>query len=319
MGGPWGFIRFSKTERKGIAFLGLIIVLLILANFLSVDNASFGELNEDEVNAEVKAFYASIEEVKAPEYQKRYSRNNYNDEGNRSGYSNNRRQYRNYQRYDNDPEPERFDFDPNTLDKDGWKRLGFSEKQASAMMKYIDKAGPFTKKEDLLRLFTIDSSLYAELEPFVTIDTSLIADSVLRDADPGIPDFIAANSADAKAWNTMGIEWKLSYDICNYRDKLGGFHSKEQLLEVEGMRSTLYDSLYPKLELSGQDIKKINVNDCRASDLRYHPYIGDWDIANQIVNTRDRFGPYQRLNDVRRLPLVSDELFMWIKPYISVE
>ena len=42
------------------------------------------------------------------------------------------------------------DFDPNTLDKEQWQKLGFSEKQTATIMKYKDiVGGKFTSKEQL--------------------------------------------------------------------------------------------------------------------------------------------------------------------------
>jgi len=47
---------------------------------------------------------------------------------------------------------ELFKFDPNTLDSSGWVALGFSPKQAAAIIKYRNAGAEFRKPEDVKKL-----------------------------------------------------------------------------------------------------------------------------------------------------------------------
>ena len=65
-----------------------------------------------------------------------------------------------------------FAFDPNSLNKDGWQRLGLSARQAQSIVNYTQKGGKFYKPEDLLKMYTISPERYAKLLPFVQIKAS---------------------------------------------------------------------------------------------------------------------------------------------------
>ena len=48
---------------------------------------------------------------------------------------------------------ELFTFNPNTLETEGWRKLGLSERQAKTIMNYRSKGGRFYKKEDLKKIY----------------------------------------------------------------------------------------------------------------------------------------------------------------------
>ena len=46
-----------------------------------------------------------------------------------------------------------FYFDPNTLSKDGWQKLGIRDKTIKTIQNYLSKGGHFRKPEDLQRVY----------------------------------------------------------------------------------------------------------------------------------------------------------------------
>ena len=52
-----------------------------------------------------------------------------------------------------------FAFDPNTLAKEGWVAMGFTEKQAQAVVNYRKKGVHFDKKEDIKKIFFVGNSI----------------------------------------------------------------------------------------------------------------------------------------------------------------
>ena len=68
-----------------------------------------------------------------------------------------------------------FQFDPNVTSQEGWVKLGLSERQAGAILKYIAKGGQFRQATDLKKMYTISPEKYAQLYPYVNIPQASIA------------------------------------------------------------------------------------------------------------------------------------------------
>lgn len=121
---------------------------------------------------------------------------------------------------------ENFRFDPNTADIDELMRLGFSEKQARAIDNYRLKGGVFRRKSDFAKSFVVADSVYRRLEPYIDIPLLDInrADSATFDRLPGIGGYFAAKMVE-------------------YREKIGGYSSAEQLLEIYNFGQERYDGL----------------------------------------------------------------------------
>lgn len=110
---------------------------------------------------------------------------------------------------------ESFRFDPNTASVDDFVRLGFSPKQAQAIDNYRSKGGRFRRKDDFARSFVVSDSIFVRLEPFIDIPLVNIntADSAAFDALPGIGPYFAAQ-------------------MVRYREKIGGYTSVDQLMDI---------------------------------------------------------------------------------------
>ena len=66
---------------------------------------------------------------------------------------------------------------------------------------------------------------------------------------------------------------KYASRIVRYRNLLGGFYAKEQLLEVYGIDSALFHQISPYILLEDDTLRKININTCGIKDLAVHPYV----------------------------------------------
>ena len=83
------------------------------------------------------------------------------------GYSDSRRAIA--EKFEKKPEPETFPFDPNTVTHADLVRLGFSEKQAQVIENYRNKGGKYNSKRDFAKMYVVDSTTYARLEPYIKI------------------------------------------------------------------------------------------------------------------------------------------------------
>ena len=116
-----------------------------------------------------------------------------------------------------------------------------------------------------------------------------------------------------------GIGPSFARRISIYRNKLGGFSNKEQLKEVWGFTDSLYQSLLPAILLNDTlNIKKINLNSADFNELRSHPYIG-YQLANLISNYRKQHQGIKTTDEIKKLPLVNDQLYSKLAPYLKVE
>lgn len=124
-------------------------------------------------------------------------------------------------------------FNPDRLSASDWMKMGFSEKQAEAILKYRNYlGGSFVSKEKFKECFIISSENYGKLEPYLILPekskdfknpnshyatkTSIIYNSF----DP--------NTLDADGWKSLGFSEKQANTIVNYRDRKS--HGKLQIL-----------------------------------------------------------------------------------------
>jgi competence ComEA-like helix-hairpin-helix protein len=129
---------------------------------------------------------------------------------------------------------------------------------------------------------------------------------------------VQANTCDTLDLQQIrGVGSKTSHNIINYRERLGGFVRKEQLLEVWGIDSTRYEQIQAAFIIDKKNIRKINLNTIDIRDLQRHPYL-DYYQAKAIVQTRDKQGNYENISDILKLALIDRETFDLIKDYLEI-
>ena len=172
------------------------------------------------------------------------------------------------ERLENKPEPELFQFDPNTVSREDLVRLGFSQKQAQVIENYRNKGGKYSRPRDFAKMYVVDSAMYVRLEPYIRIQK------------------INLNTADSlQLVSLRGIGPYYAHKILEYRARLGGvFTGKNQLLEIEGIDA---DRLSDFAE--GVEVKPVQPRytlwSATKSELAAHPYIGQY-MAKGIVRYR---------------------------------
>jgi competence protein ComEA len=232
-----------------------------------------------------------------------------------------------------------FTFDPNTLDVEGWQRLGVKEKTAITIQNYISKGGKFRTAEDIGKIYGLSTVMVQRLLPYVQIDSSSIAShQSFNNGYPYSQDSskhtytantnnrpiktydvsIDINTADTLAWKRLpGIGSGLSNRIVNYRNKLGGFISIAQIAETYGLPDSTFQKIKNSLFCNPNGITKLNINATSIEQLK-HPYISSA-IANNILQYRKQHGNYKSIADLRKLALVDDIWLQKITPYLMVE
>ena len=220
---------------------------------------------------------------------------------------------------------ELFRFDPNTLDSLGWVALGFSPKQSAAIIKYRSAGAEFRKPEDVKKLFVVDDERYEELKPLISIaeHPKTEFDQAFEDKPKwGKPKYeliiVELNTVDsATLVKVKGIGPFFARVIIEHREKLGGYRTKEQVLEVYGMDSAKYAAIQSQLTIDTSLCTQINVNTATLKQLVRHPYI-NFNQAKAIVNYREQHGDYKQLDHVKKIHLINEESYAKMSVYLHV-
>jgi competence protein ComEA len=214
-----------------------------------------------------------------------------------------------------------FIFNPNMLPSEQWSKMGLKDWQIKVIKKYEAKGGKFYKKEDFKRMFCISPSEYEILEPYISIPEQK---NDYTDRKPEIKEIkkkvlVDLNTADSVTLLTLyGIGPSFAKRIIKYRNLLGGFYSKNQLLEVYGFDQEKFDKIESKCDASAGGIKKININTVRTEELKKHPYL-DYYTAKAIVDQRVIVGRFTSIQQIKSIPLIHEDLFNKIQHYFVLE
>ncbi|HET9826396.1 MAG TPA: helix-hairpin-helix domain-containing protein, partial [Chitinophagaceae bacterium] len=130
---------------------------------------------------------------------------------------------------------------------------------------------------------------------------------------------VEINAADTTAFIALpGVGGKLASRIINFRDKLGGFYSVNQVGETYGLPDSTFAKIKPLLKLEDPSVKKFNINTATKDDLKSHPYFR-WSLANAIVEYRNQHGNFSSVEDLKKIAVITEEIFRKIKPYCTAE
>jgi competence protein ComEA len=204
-----------------------------------------------------------------------------------------------------------FAFNPNNLPDASWQKLGLSEHQIIVIKNYEAKGGRFYNKEDVKKIYSITDADYQRLEPYINIPGNT---HYANKAAPG--EITEINSADsAKLTRIRGIGPAFAMRIIRYRDRLGGFYSKEQLKEVFGVDDAKYAEIKNGIVVNGKHITKINVNTATFNQLRRFPYIS-FKQMNAILEYHTQHGDYESVDDMKNIAILDEGILRKIEPYL---
>lgn len=207
-----------------------------------------------------------------------------------------------------------FPFDPNTLDEKGFKKLGLRDKLIATLLNYRNKGGKFYNKESLRRIYGLQADEYSQLESFIVIENN----NAYAKSKPAI--HVELNTADtALLVQLRMIGSKLAMRIVEYRERLGGFVHVNQLKEVYGISPETFAIIVPNCRVQVHRTKKINLQTATYSELNAHPYLHG-EIATAIADFRkSKHYQIDNLEELRGIPLINEEIFRKIVPYLSLQ
>lgn len=311
MASQWkAYLIFTKKERTGIIVMVAIIFLLTVVPHFFPDKEV--PVHNEEWDALQKQV-SDITTVRDTGYFVE------RDQGNLySGESGNARE---------------FLFDPNHLSETGWTRLGVRARTIQTIMKFVSRGGSFKKPEDLSKIYGLSKADYERLLPFVKIERPKELNNPEKryqkheefPASPAEPakthevTAIEINSADTTALIALpGIGSKLANRIINFREKLGGFYSIDQVAETFGLPDSTFQKIRQYLFCQPNLIKVHNLNTASIDALKSHPYIR-WKLANAIINYKKQHGEFASTEEILKIDLIDKQLYTKLQPYFTVK
>ena len=294
---------FSKSDRKAILFLLVAIVVI----FVAIRWSSGLSVTPDKpVTEQRKALKRSV--------SSRHSDNDW--------------------RLD-EPTPMAIHltpFDPNTAPPEQLLALGLQPWQVRSLLKYRSKGGVFRQPSDFARLYGLTLKQYRQLEPYIRIsdDYRPAADFIASERPHAMHQrdslhypvklkagmHVFLNSADTTDLKKVpGIGSYFAHQIVNYRNRLGGFSSIEQLAEIEDFPIESLTFFAVSTDELGK-IHRLNVNKLSLNELKRHPYINFY-MARAIVDFRRLHGDLQSLDQLKLLKDFSEEKVRRLQPYVT--
>lgn len=301
------YFSFGKRDRIGVIALICLIGIIYALPYLFAKRSEPFSVKETSVL--LKAM-DTLNEKQGGKYERDYQEND------------NRYQYQPGQTK-SFANGELFQFDPNTLSVEGWQKLGLSEKTSSTIEKYRSKGGKFYRSEDIKRIWGMPEGFYERVKNYIVI-TSVQNNYPQNNFEKTTytrPEkkivVVNINEADTTAFISLpGIGSKLAARIVNFRDKLGGFYSIEQIRETYGLPDSTFQKIKALLQLSGS-VKKLNVNTATKDELKVHPYIR-WNLANAIVEYRNQHGNFKSLDELKNIAVIDEVTFEKIVHYLTL-
>ncbi|MFO8053845.1 MAG: helix-hairpin-helix domain-containing protein [Bacteroidales bacterium] len=301
---------FTRSERRGILVLVVLLILSVMLRLymplmfqdeVIISNAAIARMDS------LQRAIVTVEEKKQAQQQEfSYYHQNNEAESGRSG-----------RRKALTP----FTFDPNTLEKTGWKKLGFTAGEVSMIMNFRDAGAVFYKKQDVQQLYCVSEEDYGVLEPYIKIKTrddpneNNGKEKEGKAGDNMVVDLNLADTADLLV--VPGIGPYTARMILKYREMLGGYICPDQLAEVYGAEDR-YQNFLPFVEAEPGKQKKINLNEADYHKLLKHPYINKR-IAYQITEYRRLNGEYASLEELKELEIMPDSLYHKLCFYLQID
>ncbi|MDP3445410.1 MAG: helix-hairpin-helix domain-containing protein, partial [Ignavibacteria bacterium] len=197
---------------------------------------------------------------------------------------------------------------------------------------YEAKGGKFFIKEDLKKIYSISAAEYAALEPFITIQSPTEGRAITTKEVPQsnfetkeytakkiLLEAVELNTIDSVQLTEIpGIGQWFAHRIIQYRTILGGFVSKNQLLEVYGIDSTKYTQMEGNFKIDASLIQPLRINRLTFKELIQHPYL-DYNLTKAIVNQRDKRGFIRSEEELARLSGFNATLIQKLRPYLNYD
>ena len=292
-------IEVSRFQLSGMLLLAVFIIVWIL-----IRSHFFFKPTEVAIDSKVLDSLVLVLDVQYPKIEWESEKNRYTQ------YSN--------KKYGNNSYPKITGFfDPNTFSKDELIAVGLTERAAQNIVNFRGKSRKYHKREDLLQLYAISESYYDHIAPYIQISlqekTNQYGDS--KKADNKVVQTLDLNEVTMEALiEIRGIGAATAKKLINYRDKLGGFSSINQVEEIYGLWDNAKPIIYENLIVNPEKIQKRNLRNMEVAELAQHPYL-TWNEAKAIISFLKQHPEIRKIEALNQIHILDSEKINKILPY----
>lgn len=231
-------------------------------------------------------------------------------------------------------------FDPNTVDSATLTAIGLRPHKARAFIRFRATGAVFRKPLDIAHIHALDDDDIDLLLPLIRISPRYqdrrkkypIGATYDTPATPShtqsagtetrqlytsnkfsTPTTVDPNTADTTLLQRIpGIGSYIATWIVRHRERLGGFHAVNQLLEVKHVTPDMLQWF----DIQTDSLRYININTASFHILSSHPYIG-YSRAKAIDNRRRLYGPFTNADELNATGLFTPDTLALLIPYLQ--
>lgn len=234
-------------------------------------------------------------------------------------------------------------FDPNEVDSVELLSLGLSPKQIRTFLNYRRKGAVFRVPEDIMRVYSLTDADIDRMLPHVSIGQQYSKSSYKRTKYP-IPQrgvnksdytrrdaggaqserqyvsnkfsahtFVDPNTADTALLRKIpGVGPVIAGMIINRREKLGGYVTEAQLLEIEMVTPDIVEWL----KIESKEVKKINLSTATFKQINAHPYIS-YEQTQKLSRYVRLYGKIKDANALAATGIFTEAELERLLPYLE--
>jgi len=231
-------------------------------------------------------------------------------------------------------------FNPNNLDHEGWKKLGFTDKQAKIILNYKEKVynGNFASKEQISKCSAISNDEFIKISPYILLPEkveNITINSKYKNSKNtkklNINKKINPNDLTVEDWIEIGFSKAQSESILKYKKFLGGsFQSEESLKKCFVIDEDKYKQLAPFLLFPKKNPEENQIISPKITKY-FDPNklsLSEWQSlgfsekqAQSILNYKEKVlkGTFSNISDIKNIYVISSKKFQEISPWIKFE
>ncbi|MFT4575599.1 MAG: DNA uptake protein ComE-like DNA-binding protein [Polaribacter sp.] len=282
---------YNKSQRNGVLFLLLLIVLLqILSSFVDFSN------NEKPLpDTQVQRLQSQIDSLKKIEIEKR--------------------------------KPKTYPFNPSYITDYKGAQLGMSIEEIDRLLvfrkqnKFINSASQFQK------VTKISDSLLDAISPYFKFPDWIVHQNKTKNSARinskqtviriSTSNLNTATIQDLQSIN--GVNVFLAQRIIKYRKRIKGFTFKSQLLEVWKLEKETASDIFSVFSIKEKPvIEKMNVNTASFKEVLSIPYI-NYDLCKKIFQFKDEVAELQSIEELKNIEGFPEDKFDRIVLYLEAK
>ncbi|QNM85943.1 helix-hairpin-helix domain-containing protein [Polaribacter pectinis] len=275
---------YNKSQRNGIFFLIILIVLFQVAIFFDVFSSNDKIVLE---NPEILAFQSEIDSLKKVEFENR--------------------------------KPKIYPFNPNYITDYKGGQLGMSLSEIDRLLAFRKTNKFVNSKKEFQQITKVSDSLLNKISPYFKFPDWVVKRNlelerqnsnkhILKNKQSTVEvpinrvstaDINKATIIDLQSIDGVGD--RLSERIIKYRTKLHGFSLNSQLYEVWGLDKQIANKILSNFKILEKPIiKKENINTIEFKQLLKNPYI-NYNLCVKIFNYRDEVAELQDISELKNI------------------